>query len=220
MNNEYLSEEKYQKGKGFLKIVAFIIMAVGVFVGVSLILKGISTTKNGGKENLDDYKLQLSEEKLKLESKKSELEQKGIVASRKYDSGESYDLYVITEALDPRISYCLDEYANNSITEKYCNLKNTIDDINDFGEIRSKGSGNFQFIFGVAAIMISLVIGGSILMFAHGREIVAFQAQQVMPVAKEGIDEMAPTIGKAAGTIAAGIKEGLNSSNNDNSNSQ
>ena len=36
-----------------------------------------------------------------------------------------------------------------------------------------------------------------------------FHAQQVMPVAKEGIDEMAPTIGEAAGKIAKGIKKGL-----------
>ena len=30
-----------------------------------------------------------------------------------------------------------------------------------------------------------------------------------MPVAKEGIDEMAPTIGEAAGKIAKGVKKGL-----------
>lgn len=220
MEKKYLTEENYKKGKVFLKIVAFIIMAAGVFVGVSLILKGISTSKNGGKENLDDYKLQLNEEKLKLESKKSELEQKGIVASEIYDSGESYDLYVITEALDPSISYCLDEYLNNPITEKYCFIKNSIDEINSFGKIRSQASSGFSFIFGIASIMFSLVIGGSILMTAHGREIAAFTTQQVMPVAKEGIDAIAPTIGKAAGDIAKGIKEGLNSSNNNNTDNQ
>lgn len=30
-----------------------------------------------------------------------------------------------------------------------------------------------------------------------------------MPVAQEGIDKMSPTIGKAVGTIAKGVKEGL-----------
>lgn len=43
----------------------------------------------------------------------------------------------------------------------------------------------------------------------HQREITAYTTQQVMPVAKEGIKKMAPTIGDAAGTIAKGIKEGL-----------
>lgn len=59
---------------------------------------------------------------------------------------------------------------------------------------------------------------------AFRREILAFNIQQTMPVAKEGIDEMAPTIGKAGASIAKemapvygevakeiskGIKEGL-----------
>ena len=45
---------------------------------------------------------------------------------------------------------------------------------------------------------------------AFGREMTAFSAQQVMPVAQEGIDKMSPTIGNAAGEIAKGIKKGLN----------
>ena len=53
-------------------------------------------------------------------------------------------------------------------------------------------------------------IGGIIMLIAHKREITAFTTQQVMPVAKEGINEMAPTIGNAAGEIAKGIKKGLN----------
>ena len=43
----------------------------------------------------------------------------------------------------------------------------------------------------------------------------AFGMQQTMPLAQEGIEKMAPTVGNAAGTIAkdvaAGIKEGINS---------
>ena len=53
-------------------------------------------------------------------------------------------------------------------------------------------------------------IGVMIIVMAHRREITAFTTQQVMPVAKEGINEMAPTIGNAAGEIAKGIKKGLN----------
>ena len=40
-------------------------------------------------------------------------------------------------------------------------------------------------------------------------QIMAFSAQQVMPVAKEGIEKMAPTIGNAAGSIAKEIKDSL-----------
>ena len=56
-------------------------------------------------------------------------------------------------------------------------------------------------------------IGGMIMFMAHRREITAFTTQQVMPVAKEGIDEIAPTIGNVAGEIAKGIKKGLNEAN-------
>ena len=67
---------------------------------------------------------------------------------------------------------------------------------------------------GVAAVSVF------VLAFAKGRHILAFTTQQTMPVAKESIDEMAPTIGNAAGEIAKGvtkgIKNGLEDENDDN----
>ena len=65
---------------------------------------------------------------------------------------------------------------------------------------------------------VAVKLGMNLLFVGHKREIVAFQAQQVMPVAKEGIEQMSPTIGKAAGDIAKGIKEGLDSANSNNDN--
>ena len=60
-----------------------------------------------------------------------------------------------------------------------------------------------SFIFG-------LMLPMSMFFIAYGREIRAFQAQQVMPVAKEGIEKMAPTAGVVAKEVTKGIKEGLN----------
>ena len=76
--------------------------------------------------------------------------------------------------------------------------------------------GGFLSVFGFGMAGI----GGMILFIAHRREITAYTTQQVMPVAKETIDEMTPTMSKAAekmapaaGTVAKektkGIKEGL-----------
>ena len=76
------------------------------------------------------------------------------------------------------------------------------------------GSFGSVFSFGLAAV------GGMILLIAHRRDITAYTTQQVMPIAKEGIEEMTPTMSKvaekmapAAGTVAKevakGIKEGL-----------
>lgn len=54
----------------------------------------------------------------------------------------------------------------------------------------------------------------SIFAFAKKRHILAFSIQQVMPIAKEGINEMTPTVGNVASEVARnitkGVKEGLN----------
>ena len=58
------------------------------------------------------------------------------------------------------------------------------------------------FIFGVMIPMMTFFS-------AFRREIMGFQFQQIMPIAKEGGEEMIPTARKAAKEIAKGIKEGL-----------
>ena len=78
-----------------------------------------------------------------------------------------------------------------------------------FGSFGLFALGGFLNTFGFGIT----VIGGALLFIAHKREIAAFTTQQVMPVAKEGINEMAPTIGNAAGEIAKGIKKGINEAN-------
>lgn len=78
-----------------------------------------------------------------------------------------------------------------------------------FGNIGLFALGSFMLTIG-----FGLTITGGVVMFiAHRREITAYTTQQVMPLAQEGIEKMAPTIGKAAGEIAKGIKQGLNEAN-------
>ena len=69
--------------------------------------------------------------------------------------------------------------------------------------------GGFLNVFGLFVTSIGIMMT----FMAHRREITAFTTQQVMPVAKEGINEMAPTIGNAAGEIAKEIKKGINEAN-------
>ena len=51
--------------------------------------------------------------------------------------------------------------------------------------------------------------GLTLFIMANQRKISAYMAQQQMPVAKEGIEKMAPSVGVAAKEIAKGVKEGL-----------
>lgn len=66
-------------------------------------------------------------------------------------------------------------------------------------------------LFGVFGLFIA-GIGVMMTVVTYRREIVAFTTQQVMPVAKEGVNEMAPTIGNVASEITKGIKKGLDES--------
>lgn len=191
-DNKYLNEEKYQKAEKTITLTAVLVLVIGLCIGGYLIYKGVAKP---GTEKVEELKNQ-------LEVKKQELESKGIQYNRsaKYTDGEEYDLKIITNALDPSFAHCeFDEYKNNSLTKEYCKAKNSTD------EFASTGSVMIGVFICIATCMISF----SILMIAKRRHIIAFQAQQVMPVAKEGINEMAPSIGKAAGEIAKGIKDGL-----------
>lgn len=75
---------------------------------------------------------------------------------------------------------------------------------------------SFLYMIGGFIIVASSMISLAIYMFGKRREITAFTAQQVMPVAQEGIEKMAPTIGNAAGSIAQGITKGIKDGLKDN----
>ena len=191
--NKYLNEEKYQKAEKSITLVAILVLVVGLCIGGFLIYKGVAKP---GTSNVEELKVQ-------LEAKKSELESKDVKYNEfaKYSDGEEYELKIITKALDPSFPNCkFDEYKNNSITKEYCAAKNST------GDFASTGST----MFGAFICITTCMISGFIFMVAKRRHILAFQTQQVMPVAKEGIDEMAPTIGNAVGEITKGIKKGLN----------
>ena len=190
--NKYLNEEKYQKTEKSITLVAILVLVVGLCIGGFLIYKGVVKPGTSKVEEL----------KVVLETKKNELESNGVKFDHdtEYSDGEAYDLKIITEALDPSFDYCsFDEYENNSITKEYCAAKNGV------GEFASKSS----LMIGAFVCIATCMISGFIFTVAKRRHILAFQTQQAMPVVKEGIDAMAPTIGNVAGEIAKGIKKEL-----------
>ena len=110
----------------------------------------------------------------------------------------------------------------NSISNEMSNNFNSFGNINDgisanVNEVQNTASGIFGNIgmFAIGGFMLTigfgLTIAGGIVMFiAHRREITAYTTQQVMPIAKEGIEKMTPTVGNAVKEIAKGIKKGMN----------
>lgn len=105
---------------------------------------------------------------------------------------------------------------NNGINVDVSGMQDTTSGI--FGNIGLFAIGSFMLTIG-----FGLTIAGGVVMFiAHRREITAYTTQQVMPVAQEGIQKMAPTVGSAMGTIgkelAKGIREGINEADKQNNN--
>lgn len=81
--------------------------------------------------------------------------------------------------------------------------------INPSGIFSSFGGfaiGGFMMVPGLFLTAVGFMVR---FLIGNRREITAYTTQQVMPVAKEGIEEIAPTIGNAVGEIAKGIKKGL-----------
>jgi hypothetical protein len=200
---ELLNEERFQKNQKAVTLVAIIVLIIGLCLGVGLIISG--KNKATTKTTTEVSTTSLAEEKTKLETRKTELKAKGITASSNYEDGEAYELYLITKALDPSFSWCeFDEYKNSSVTSSYCKAYKVQNDATN-NDDTSKYEAEPYYMFGAFVIIATLMISGSIFVFAKRRSIMAFEAQQVMPVAQEGIEKMAPTIGKAGAEIAKGM---------------
>lgn len=134
---------------------------------------------------------------------------------------ETYEnsIKAIDNALNNSFDHCTyGETKNNAYTSKYCSLKNQlkqedskIDDIDDkYDDFNKKIASSTSipfYIFGGFIIIASCMIAGSIYMFAKGRDILAFTANQTVPVTKEVIEDVAPSIGKAAGSIKKEIND-------------
>lgn len=204
-NKEYMNEEKYQKASKKLFFIGIGIILLGVVIAMFMIVPKIT---GGNKASKEELQQQLSQLKPALENRYAELKSNGVKESWDYKDKDGYEMFLIDVALDPTYDTCesSSRYSDNDTTREYCKVKAQLHDAND-----SFANGRIMFTL-VPALMIlmpCLAIGAMLIMTAKRREIVAFGAQQVMPVAQEGIDKMSPTFGKAAGTIAKGIKEGL-----------
>lgn len=181
---QYLNEEKYQATKNKITLVAILVLIIGLLVGGGLIATGL--VKNNQVKLSPEEKGQVQTEidnyNTQLSSLKAQQDQ---------------------------------EHRNNGFSENYYNFDNQIDKIeNQIDTLKNKLNPDTYYlvafyVLGGIIIFVTVMISSFIYAVAKGREINAFYAQQQMPVAKEGIEKMAPTVGTAAGEIAKGIKKKL-----------
>ena len=81
--------------------------------------------------------------------------------------------------------------------------------INPIGFIGGIGGAFIGFSISGTGTIVTVI--GLVVRFLIGnrREIAAYTAQQSMPVAKEEIEKMSPSVGKAAKDVAKGVTEGI-----------
>ena len=207
---EYLNEERYQKNRKKLATVSIIVLIIGCIIGSSLIVIGATKIKNVNSKYSSDSQAELTKqietEKEKLEKRKEELEEQGIKYNviAKYTDGKEYELRLITDVLDPSFGhYKFDEYQNNSITAKYCSLMLQNDEYKSgYNKSHEISKSIPLFMFGAFIIITSVMYAVAIYMTSKRREIMAYHAQEIMPIAQEGMEKMAPSVAKVGKEMA------------------
>jgi len=150
-------------------------------------------------------------------------------------SSDKKSIAVIEDVLEDSDFYCSFDGEKNDYTVNYCSIEDQLDakvvEINslerEFSDFNKKFDSHDSipfYMIGTFIIIASCMIAGSIYMITKRREMLAFGVQQIMPIAEEGAEKIAPTIGKVGKTIAKemapvygeiakeiskGIKEGI-----------
>lgn len=249
-DKKYLNEETFQKNKKKITRISLIVLIVGVVIGLGLIITGLVLSHNATEINIDLNPKQENTETLRTESEVQAdintiqpkinslqneiaalgMELWGIQMSEgmtdnyytKQQEKETKETELLN--LDNKLKEYKNELSKIQSNNSNINMDNQVEQFENIFNMASNKVSKSKYIpfymFGAFVIIASCMISLYIYLFAKRREIMAFTTQQVMPVAKEGIDEMAPTVGSAVGSIgkelAKGIKEGVNEANKEN----
>lgn len=229
---ELLTEENYERAKKKVMRLALIVLVIGFLIGGCLIATGIIKAReveksneqaiqqieqsskartaeqvqadiNTVQEQIDTLNSEISN--LRNEQQKIFMEDTGYsdryYAKKTEIENKQNELSKLrTQLSDYKTELWKIESGYNDTSKKIAIAHNTKDTF--VSQVLYMVGG---FII-IATCMISLFI----YIFGKRREIAAFTTQQVMPVAQEGIEKIAPSVGTAAGEIAKGIKNGLN----------
>lgn len=236
---EYLNEENYQNIKKKLTKISLIVLIAGVCLGLGLIITGVILSNNAEGFNIDlnpenennvvlrsESEVQadinaitpkinsLEDQVFALESDMMYIQMSEGLSDNYYakqKEKEEKETELLT--LKTKLNGYKDELKTIQSSNRNDNMNGQIDQFenifNSASDTISKGRYTPFYIFGAFIIIVSCMISLAIFMFAKKREITAFTVQQTMPLAQEGIEKMAPTVGNAAKEITKGIKEGL-----------
>lgn len=96
--------------------------------------------------------------------------------------------------------------SEKDLISKYCSYKNELDELNNEANKQfDSGDSVLFYMFGAFIIIATCIVSGSVYMISKRREIAAFSAQQMSPIAKEQIESMGTTLGKTMANVAKEI---------------
>lgn len=239
---KYLNEERYQKTKRKLSVIAFVVLLLALLGGGSLIAIGVTKQKEVNEkysekskeevqEKLEVEKQNLTNAKTALEAKIKPVEdeikrlkrvpfagmdeayyerQDKIEELEKNIAADKTIIEMIDDALDESFDHCgLTELKNNKNTAKYCSFKNQLNEFTEFNKKFASSDSTPFYMIGAFVIIVGSMIAFVIFMTAKGRERAAFGAQQILPIAQEGMEAMVPTVGKVAKEMIPVVKESM-----------
>jgi hypothetical protein len=221
-----LNEERYQRSKRKIKSISIIILIIGILLGSLVILRGLkehlTVNFKYSDKHLAEVKEEYNKEKEVLGAKKKALLEKGVQFSyfAKNTDGDAYDLMMIVTVLEG--NRCgFNEYKRYELTQKYCEIENELNDLSDRDFNKSFAGANSlkYYMIGGFVIFTFGMVAFYLYINSKQREILAFHAQGLMPLAEESADKlsdisasmmekMAPAMGRVAKEIAKGAKEG------------
>ena len=202
--NVYLNEERYQKTNKKVKKLALIILFIAIIIGGGLIATGIilsNKSKSDRQVKVDEIQVKINDIESQITTLASDIDALQIEQSKIFrdEHGFSDNYYAKQSEMQSKQS----EKSKLQIEEsKLKTEKHKIENDFDYPLLLCV-LGGFIVLAGLPISFMAYIV-------SKRREIAAYSVQQVMPVAKEGIETVAPSVGVAAKEITKGIKDGLN----------
>ena len=181
--NKYLNEERYQSMKKKIILIATIVLVVGLVLSATLL--GLGFNKKSNPKDTSQYEAQIATLKQEI------------------------------VLLDEQIH---NEFMNNGFSSLYYSLDSQRDAKFDEQRDIERKVWNIEhdssyvgfFAGGIVVLVLTLGVSGGLYFYAYRRSIMAFGVQQTMPIAQEGMEAIAPSLGKVTEEITKGISRGKN----------
>lgn len=180
--NKYLNEEQYQKARKKILTIAGIVLVVGLLLAITLMVAGFVKKSNLKDNGASKYAGQIST----LQQEISTLEQE--ISSEFLANGFSNRYYTLEGQRDAK------QREKMNLEQKSWDVEN---------------SNAHIILFSSAGMVLFITMGASGMLYfiANRRAVAAFTVQQTMPIAQEGLETIAPSVGKVAEEISKGIRK-------------